>query len=75
MLAPAPASFKIVKSVLALSRDMGLGCVIEGVETREEMAALRKLGGPMVQGYFYSPPILENQVGAHLDEAARTRGA
>lgn len=52
-----PASFKIVKSLLALSRDMGLDCVVEGVETHEEMAALQQLGSVMVQGYFYSPPI------------------
>lgn len=52
-----PASYKIVKSLLALSADMGLGCVIEGVETSEELAALEKLGGRLVQGYFYSPPV------------------
>ena len=64
-----PASLKIVKSLLALSRDMGLDCVIEGVETQEEMAALRKLGGLMVQGYFYSPPIKSNEVSAYLNQS------
>ena len=58
----SPASQKIVKSLLALSRDMGLDCVVEGVETEAEMAALRALGGEMVQGYFYSPPIAADQV-------------
>lgn len=52
-----PASYKIVKSLLALSPDMGLGCVIEGVETREELAELEKLGGRLVQGYYFSPPV------------------
>lgn len=66
----SPASFKIVKSLLALSRDMGLDCVIEGVETDEEMAALRMLGGLMVQGYFYSAPIIEDQIAAYLEGAA-----
>ena len=66
----SPASFKIVKSLLALSRDMGLDCVIEGVETQEELAALRSLGGLMVQGYIYSPPILEDQVLAYLGSTA-----
>ena len=65
-----PASLKIVKSLLALSRDMGLDCVIEGVETDEEMAALRQLGGLMVQGYFYSAPIPEDRVMAYLDGPA-----
>ncbi len=51
------ASHNIVKSLIALSRDMKLDCVIEGVETAEELAVLRQLGGVLVQGYFYSPPI------------------
>lgn len=69
----SPASYKIVKSLLALSRDMGLDCVIEGVETSEEMAALRQLGGLMVQGYFYSAPIREEQVAVYLEGAADKR--
>ncbi|KOP54036.1 MULTISPECIES: putative bifunctional diguanylate cyclase/phosphodiesterase [Pseudomonas syringae group] len=52
-----PASYKIVKSLVALSLDMSLGCVIEGVETQDELNALTSLGCTMVQGYFYSPPI------------------
>ena len=71
----SPASFKIVKSLLALSRDMGLDCVIEGVETGEEMAALRKLGGLMVQGYFYSAPIREEHIAAYLAGGAQSRSA
>ena len=71
----SPASLKIVKSLLALSRDMGLDCVIEGVETPEEMAALRQLGGLMVQGYFYSPPIDEEQVSTYLERPTRAQCA
>jgi diguanylate cyclase (GGDEF)-like protein len=52
-----PASYKIVKSLVALSQDMELGCVIEGVETEQELNALRSLGCTMVQGYYFSPPI------------------
>lgn len=51
----SPTSLKIVKSLLALSRDMGLDCVIEGVETQEEMAALRKLGGTDGPGLLLLP--------------------
>lgn len=39
-----PASYKIVKSLLNLSRDMELECVVEGVETPEELVALRGWG-------------------------------
>lgn len=61
-----PAGAKIVKSLLVLSQDMGLGCVVEGIETEEEMKALRELGGMMVQGYFYSPPVAEAELGRFL---------
>ncbi|MGV1760930.1 putative bifunctional diguanylate cyclase/phosphodiesterase [Rhizobium sp. A22-96] len=54
-----PASYKIVKSLLTLSRDMGLECVVEGVETPDELAALRGLGATLVQGYLYSQPLSE----------------
>ncbi|OWW04565.1 histidine kinase [Rhizobium sp. R72] len=57
-----PASYKIVKSLLTLSRDMGVECVVEGVETQEELAALTGLGGRLVQGYLYSPPLGEEDV-------------
>ena len=61
-----PASYKIVKSLLALSRDMGLGCVVEGVETREEMDTLVSLGGQLAQGYYYSHAISEAEIDAFL---------
>lgn len=61
-----PASYKIVKSLLALSRDMDLGCIVEGVESEEEMQALRTMGNISVQGYYYSPPIPEGQIPGFL---------
>ena len=44
-----PATFKIVKSLVGLTLDMGLECVIEGVETHEELAALTSLGCTQVR--------------------------
>ncbi|MCB5189468.1 EAL domain-containing protein [Methylobacillus arboreus] len=60
------ASLKIVKSLLALSRDMGLDCIIEGVETQAELQVIREIGGIMVQGYFYSSPIPETAIPSWL---------
>ncbi len=57
-----PASYKIVKSLLALSNDMSVDCIIEGVETKEEMDMLRQMEGFLVQGYFYSRPISEHDI-------------
>ena len=70
-----PASYKIVKSLLALSSDMRLGCVIEGVETSEELEALKILGGVLVQGYFYSPPVAEAEIARFLPDPGIARKA
>ncbi|WP_316861822.1 EAL domain-containing protein [uncultured Cohaesibacter sp.] len=52
-----PASYKIVKSLLSLSQEMGLGCIVEGIETEVELQLLKQMGGQVVQGYYYSPPV------------------
>lgn len=59
-----PASYKIVKSLVALSLDMQLECIVEGVETRAELDALASLGCVWVQGYFYSRPLLPEHIDA-----------
>lgn len=60
------ASYKIVKSLLALSQDMALECITEGVEIEEELDALKSLGCTLVQGYLFSEPLVAEDVGAWL---------
>lgn len=67
-----PSSYKIVKSLLALSTDMGLDCVIEGVETEAELAALRQLGGTLAQGYYYSPPVPAHETRKYASRSRAT---
>ena len=61
-----PASYKIVKSLLALSQDMELECITEGVETDEELQALKTLGCTLVQGYLFSEPLAVDKVAEWL---------
>ena len=70
-----PASHKIVKSLITLSRDMGLECVIEGVEKKEELAVLERLGGRFIQGYFYAPPVPETELSRFFPEPRLRRAA
>lgn len=49
--------YKIVKSMLALAGEMGIECIVEGVETEEELRTLRKLGCRLVQGFHISKPL------------------
>ncbi len=62
-------SRKIIRSLVSLCRDMELSCIVEGVETREELQALSELGCELVQGYFYSRPIPACEVAAFIDQA------
>jgi len=52
-----PASHKIVKSLIALCRDMNLTCVVEGVETAAELEILRELGCDLIQGFYFARPL------------------
>ncbi len=47
----------IVQAVIKLARTMKLKVVAEGVETAEQLAALRAYGCDMVQGYLFSKPV------------------
>lgn len=73
MIEATPASYKIVKSLLALSRDMGLSCVIEGVETEAELEALSGLGGRLTQGFLHSAPMPQEEIDAFLSRTNLAR--
>ena len=62
-----PASYKIVKSLLTLSQDMDIGCIVEGVETIEELNALRDMGARQVQGFYYSRPLSEKALTVYFE--------
>jgi diguanylate cyclase (GGDEF)-like protein len=47
----------IVATILALSRQIGLECVLEGVETEAQALQARSLGVRLMQGYYFSKPM------------------
>jgi diguanylate cyclase (GGDEF)-like protein len=48
---------KVVKSIVGLSRDLGVKCVAEGVETEEQAEILTVLGCSLMQGYHFAMPM------------------
>ncbi len=48
---------EIVRTIVALARSLGVRVVGEGVESNEQLAALRALGCDFAQGYLISPPL------------------
>lgn len=50
-------SYEIVKSILSLSKSLGLTIVAEGVETEEQLKMLSQLSCESAQGYYFSKPM------------------
>jgi EAL domain-containing protein (putative c-di-GMP-specific phosphodiesterase class I)/CheY-like chemotaxis protein len=50
---------RIVRSVVALSREMSMRVVAEGIETAAELACVRQLGCDLLQGFFLGRPAAE----------------
>ncbi|NOX32453.1 MAG: EAL domain-containing protein [Deltaproteobacteria bacterium] len=50
-------SVEIVKIILALCRNLGLGVVAEGVERRTQLDILRELNCEKIQGFYFSKPV------------------
>jgi diguanylate cyclase (GGDEF)-like protein len=52
-----PGSYEIVKAIVGLAHNLGMGVVGEGVETAEHLDKLHVLGCELAQGFFLSPPL------------------
>lgn len=57
----------IVTTLVRLSQSLGLELVAEGVETKEQADALRRLGCPTGQGYLWSRPVPAEEFRRRLD--------
>lgn len=47
----------IVRAVIDLASAMGITALAEGVETAEQVAALKMLGCPVAQGFYFARPL------------------
>ena len=46
----------LVEMLLTFARHIGASLLAEGIESAEELAALRSIGVPLVQGFFFAMP-------------------
>lgn len=63
---------KILKVIFEIAETLEVPMIAEGVETEEQMKALRDMGCEMVQGYYFAPPLpaegFEKHIGDWLSE-------
>ncbi|MCC5662685.1 EAL domain-containing protein [Nostoc sp. CHAB 5784] len=50
-------NLEIIEIIITLAHKLGMYVTAEGVETKEQLAFLRKLNCECGQGYFFSPPL------------------
>ena len=57
---------RMIKVIVDIARSLNVPMIAEGVETREQMLALKELGCDIVQGYWFSRPVPADEFEAFL---------
>jgi len=60
-LASEPTAETVVRSIINLGHNLGLACIAEGVETRQQLDYLQRQMCPEIQGYLCSPALPADQ--------------
>ena len=56
----------VVKTIIALGRELNMRVTVEGVETAAQAAFLDKADGDQAQGFFFGRPVPASEVGANI---------
>lgn len=64
--------FNIIKLFIMVSHKIGYKVVAEGVENKEEVFLLDRLGCDKIQGYYISEPLDEEEIIAFLSNSSNT---
>ena len=56
------ADCALVNATIVMAHSLGLKVVAEGVETEEQLTLLGEQGCDIAQGYFFSPPVLADEI-------------
>ena len=64
-------SMALVKSIIALGKNMNMKIIAEGVEKLEEAQILRDLDCDMAQGYYFAKPMSEIQITGFIKDTSK----
>ena len=59
----------MVKTLIAMSKNLGLSTVAEGVEDQESIELLTKMGCSTAQGFYLSRPLPKEDITLWLEQA------
>jgi EAL domain-containing protein (putative c-di-GMP-specific phosphodiesterase class I) len=62
----------IIQAIVTLGRALGMGVVIEGVETEEQRVLLRLAGCNEMQGYLFAKPTTRDEIDRLVEGASAT---
>ncbi|NOQ79675.1 MAG: EAL domain-containing protein [Gammaproteobacteria bacterium] len=57
-----PQQQAMLESILFMTKKLQVTTIIEGVETDEELNEIKQLGGSIIQGYYFSKPLKDNEI-------------
>lgn len=63
---------KLLEIILDIAEYLRVPVIAEGVETAEQLSALKDMGGDIVQGFYFSPPVPSEEFEAFLSERKKT---
>ncbi|MGN0940472.1 MAG: putative bifunctional diguanylate cyclase/phosphodiesterase [Selenomonadaceae bacterium] len=61
----------IMKNIVQLAKDLDMGVIIEGVETKEQIEFLEEIGCDQIQGYYFSKPLITEDYLDRLERATK----
>ena len=63
---PSHEAETVVKTIIALGRELHMRVTVEGVETAKQAAFLEQVDGDQVQGFFFGRPIPASELAASI---------
>jgi diguanylate cyclase (GGDEF)-like protein len=64
----SPENMEIVKAIVQLAKNLGMGLVAEGVENHAQLSHLKDLGCDYAQGFLFGKPLKAQDAEALLDQ-------
>ena len=65
-----PSKVKMLRHIITMSQDLGLECIVEGVETAEQVKLLKDCKCYLAQGFYFDRPLTVKEFEQKLESAA-----